>query len=141
MAIVQIRMRQAAITDFLHSPAGPIHQAVASRTRKTDAISAATCPKDTGRMVNDRVSGVRDEGTRLVGFVQYLVYYAIYRIKGTGIYGPRGRPITPKSAKVLVFRGADGNLVYAKSVKGTRPSPFLVDALKAGAGGWPVDEH
>lgn len=58
---------------------------------------------------------------------------------GTGIYGPRGRPITPKSAKVLVFSsalygsktGKNRGKVFARSVKGMRPNPFLKDALPA----------
>lgn len=141
MANVRITMHQAAIADFLHSPNQPIHQAVASRVRKTDAISAATAPVDEGRLKNARNSGVRDEGTRLVGFVEFTVNYAIYVTKGTGIYGPRGRKITPKTAKALVFRAPNGDLVYAKSVKGIRPNPFLVNALRAGSGGWPVTEH
>lgn len=139
-------MRHAAIADFLHSPSGPIHRAVASRVRKTDAIATATAPvgkakKSGARLKNDRTSGVRDEGHRLVGFVSFNVGYALYVTKGTGIYGPRGQVIKPKTKQFLKFTLPDGTVIYAKSVKGQRPNPFLVDALKAGSGGWPVNEH
>lgn len=141
MANVRITMHQAAIADFLHSPSQPIHRAVASRVRKTDALAAATAPVDEGRLRNARNSGVRDEGSRLVGHVEFTVDYAIYHAKGTGIYGPEHRPITPKKGKALVFRTKSGVLVFAKSVKGIPPNPWLVNALKAGAAPWPVIEH
>lgn len=134
-------MRQGEITNFLHSPAGPIHRAVASRVRKTDAIAAATAPVDTGRLKNSRTSGVRDEGSRLVGFVSFNVFYAIYNAKGTGIYAGRPRIRPKRRGGVLAFRLKDGTLVVATSVKGQRPNPWLVDALRAGAGGWPVNVH
>lgn len=58
---------------------------------------------------------------------------------GTGVYGPRHRPITPKTAKVLVFpsgtygakRGKFKGLVVVRSVKGMRRNRFLKDALVA----------
>lgn len=57
---------------------------------------------------------------------------------GTGIFGPRGRPITPKSAKVLVFPAAYGakagknrGKVFTRSVKGMPGNPYLRDALPA----------
>lgn len=142
MANVRVTMHHAAIVDFLHSPSQPIHQAVASRVRKVDAISAATAPVDKGRLKNSRTSGVRDEGFRLVGFVSFNVFYAIYNARGTGIYGPRGRKITAKKpGGQLVFRTKNGTLIRTKSVLGIPPNPWLVDALRAGAGGWPVNEH
>lgn len=59
--------------------------------------------------------------------------------RGTGVYGPRRKPITPKRGKYLVFRipkGAPlasmsgdrkpGDLVFAKSVKG-RPATHTME--------------
>lgn len=56
--------------------------------------------------------------------------YALYVHEGTGIYGPRGVPITPVRGKYLVFtpRGAK-RPVFATSVKGMRGRPYLADAL------------
>lgn len=140
MANVRIDMHQGAIFRLLHSPAGPVHRKVSSVLRKAEAIAVATAPVgETGRLKNDRHAGVVDEGFRLRGRLEFLVHYAIYNVKGTGIYGPRGRRITPKHGKYLVFR-IGGQLVFARSVAGQRPNPFLVDALKA-ASPWPVDVH
>ncbi|QGJ95812.1 tail completion or Neck1 protein [Gordonia phage EMoore] len=64
--------------------------------------------------------------------------YARYIHEGTGIYGPQGTPIVPTTRQVLKFqvkgssgrrRGRDAPWVFAKSVKGVKPNPFLVDAL------------
>lgn len=47
---------------------------------------------------------------------------------GTGIYAGHG-PITPKTAKVLVWRGRDGKMVFRRSVKGMRQRPYLRPAI------------
>lgn len=63
------------------------------------------------------------------------VKYAVFVHDGTGIYGPRGMRIKPKTKRYLKFIPKGGNrFVYAKSVKGMRPNPFLVDALPAALG-------
>jgi hypothetical protein len=55
--------------------------------------------------------------------------YGAYVHTGTGIYGPRRQRIVPKRGKYLVFRGRDGRLVFAKSVRGMRPNQYLTRAM------------
>ena len=43
---------------------------------------------------------------------------------GSGIYGPTGARITPKSASVLRFV-IDGRVVFARSVKGVKPTHWF----------------
>ena len=51
---------------------------------------------------------------------------------GTGIYGPRHRPITPTSKQFLRFTPKGSKtVVFARSVKGMGANPFLADALSA----------
>lgn len=57
--------------------------------------------------------------------------YARWVHDGTGIYGPHHQPIKPTHAKVLAWPGNAGEFVFAKSVKGMPPNPFLRDALAA----------
>lgn len=64
------------------------------------------------------------------------VTYGIYHEMGTGIHGPKGRPITPKNAQALRFESVNfvrtggsmrrqTNVVFAKSVKGVpAKAPF-----------------
>ena len=57
------------------------------------------------------------------------VKYAGYHQSGTGIYGPRGTPIRPKSAKVLAFRSGTkrGGKIFARSVKGAPARKMVPD--------------
>lgn len=71
------------------------------------------------------------------------VPYMFYQHEGTGVYGPRGAPIVPVNAKFLRFtvrtirvsasgRARSGSsVVYARSVRGVPPNPFLLDSFFA----------
>jgi len=50
--------------------------------------------------------------------------YARMVQEGTGIYGPSGEPITPKTGKYLVFT-ANGRTYFMRSVRGAPGRPFL----------------
>lgn len=65
-------------------------------------------------------------------------HYAIFPNDGTGIYGPRGSVIKPKSGKVLAFKpgpkwkgpvSKDG-FVYLKSSKGQKGQHFVEKSMK-----------
>lgn len=73
---------------------------------------------------------------------------AVWQHEGTGIYGPRGAPITPVKADALRWettygkgfvrisksgraRRPESHVQFAKSVKGVRPNPFLLDAFES----------
>lgn len=44
---------------------------------------------------------------------------------GTGIHGPRGRPIVPTRSKFLRFQGSNGKIVFARSVRGMKARNFV----------------
>jgi len=48
---------------------------------------------------------------------------------GTGIYGPRGRVIIPRTAPFMVFE-IDGKLFRRHEVYGQRPQPYLKEAME-----------
>jgi len=50
---------------------------------------------------------------------------------GTGIYGPKKKPIVPKRAKMLAWKGPGGVWRFARSVKGRRPTPYFRPAFEA----------
>lgn len=64
---------------------------------------------------------------KLVSGVEYGPYVAY----GTGIYGPKGVKITPKTKRALSFMWK-GMRITVKSVKGQRPNPFHERAMKRG---------
>lgn len=111
---------------------GPLH--------RTDALATATAPVDTGFLRNNRSIDIDAGPGSLKGSLTYHAHYALAVMKGTGIYGPKGVPIVPDTAQYLVFRGRDGGLVYARSVKGQPAQPFLANAFRA-ACPWPVTIH
>jgi len=51
-------------------------------------------------------------------------FYAQYLEWGTGIYGPKGEVIRPKTAKVLSWESG-GKRRYAAYTKGMTPAPFI----------------
>lgn len=66
------------------------------------------------------------------GAVVYLAHgseVGWYLEEGTGIYGPKKRPITPVRAKALRFT-INGNVVFAKSVKGMPAQPVVEPTAK-----------
>lgn len=60
----------------------------------------------------------------LEGKVEPQKDYAPYVIMGTGIYGPKKRPITPVNGRALAFTIA-GNAIVVRSVLGQKPNPFM----------------
>lgn len=87
---------------------------------------------DTGRLRASVNTRRIHRGTLPGARVGSNVFYAIYVHEGTGIYGRYRRPIRPVRAKVLRFKpkGSTG-YAFAQSVKGMRPNPFLVKALRS----------
>jgi hypothetical protein len=60
--------------------------------------------------------------------------YGNYHHNGTGLWGPTGQVIRPKTARALRFKPKGmGFHVYAAYVRGSKPNPFLRDAIVAGA--------
>ena len=55
--------------------------------------------------------------------------YAKWVHDGTGIFGPKGVPITPRKAPFMVFQ-IDGKWFKKKEVKGQVPQPYLREALE-----------
>lgn len=108
--------------------------------RRVTNAAKQRCPVDEGRLrasIDYTVDAGPGKTTVTVGSP---LDYAEYFHTGTGIYGPRGTPIVPVTAKALKFRysGPSGaralpkerrGWVFAKSVKGMKPKPFLIEGL------------
>jgi hypothetical protein len=63
-------------------------------------------------------------GTNVEASVGTNLDYARYQEEGTGIYGPKKTPITPKKGKLLVWTSG-GKFFFARSVKGVRPKRYF----------------
>jgi phage gpG-like protein len=136
------RLDPVAIRRLVTSPQGGVVQDLLRRgllveTQAKRNLGGIGGPKriDTGRLrasINTQLVTRNGDPAVLVGT---NVRYAVWVHNGTGLYGPLHRKITPKRHKRLRFRPKDSRkFVYAKSVVGMRPNPFLKNALRAARG-------
>lgn len=134
MSSAEIHVNQAALQNMLRNPKGQVARGILKIGKKVERKAKRLTPVDHGVLRNSitteliiRRGPVARIGTK--------VKYALAVHNGTGIYGPKGVPITPKRGKVLVFTSRKTNqLVFARSVKGMKGTPYLRNALIAVVG-------
>lgn len=134
------RLDLAAVQALLTSPQGGVTRDLLRRglqveTQAKRNLGGIGGPKrvDTGRLRASITTQVvlRDGAPAVV--VGTNVVYARWIHDGTGIYGPKGQRIQPKRAKRLRWPDPrrPGRYIFARSVAGIRPNPFLKNALSA----------
>lgn len=129
---ITVRVDHAAVREMTHGPSGLVRVDLARRGRRVESRAKVLCPVNRGRLrasisvVPVTIGG--NPGVRIGSDVAYTVFVH----NGTGIHGPRGRPIVPVTATVLSWqpRGG-GRRVYARRSSGTPGRPFLTEALPA----------
>lgn len=141
------RVNKAAVDALLRGRSGPVVQHIEEIVQAVRSEAVRNVKRDTGALAASHQATVNVYGRLVVGRVGTTLHYAPYLHGGTGIYGPRGRPIVPVSAKVLRFKpgraigpslpgkaGSSpekrGGWVFAQSVKGVPPHPWLVEAFE-----------
>lgn len=129
---IYVKIDQADLNNMLTSTTGIVGQDIYKRAKRVEAKAKRLTPVNTGRLrasIGTTLTKVNGEVTARVGT---NVKYGKWVHDGTGIYGPRKTPITPKGGKFLVFtpRGSK-DVVFARSVRGMRGRAFLKDALSA----------
>lgn len=127
----------AGMNALLNSPTGPVGRLVAQVTRDVLATVELQCPKKSGGTSR---SFRTDLDVRPFVSVRGRVYsddpVVRYLEDGTGLYGPRRQRIRPRTARALRFE-AGGQVVFARSVAGMKPQPFMKRSLQL-ASPWPV---
>jgi hypothetical protein len=139
MGSVKVRhhIKDVALEQLLRSPQKGVYKDMFKRALKVQAAARRNL-NNSPRRVNTGAlrASIYVKPISVDGYPGFRIgsplKYARFVHDGTGIYGPKGRPITPKHAKYLRFKpkGA-AHFLYVKQVKGMRPNPFLKDALKA----------
>lgn len=120
---------KAAITAVLSGPQGMVARDHLKRTLKVEAAAKRLCPVDEGRLRSSIRHNMGRDARGLFGRVGTDVSYARAVHDGT-----RPHVIVPRNVRLLRFpttrRGS--TFVFAKRVNhpGTRPRPFLRDALR-----------
>lgn len=127
----------AALNAHLRGPMGGVTRDLLRRGLRVQAAAKRNVRSDHGRLRNSIHVGTRvgEQGVIIVEVGSDL-NYALAVHNGTGIYGPHGTRIVPTSGSLLVFPnrrggGGSGRLVFARSVRGQRPNPYLKNALRA----------
>lgn len=121
-------LRDGAIR-LLVGPNGAVVNRVVTFLRRTTNRAKLNSPVDTGYLRNShRYDPPVVNGLRVSGEVRATANYARALHDGTA-----ERVITPVNAKVLAFRGRDGEMVFRRSVTmPARPGrPWLLNAAQA----------
>lgn len=124
---------------MLVSPTGGVAKDLFRRGKKVEArakLNLQRHPKrvNTGLLRSSINTQLIALGGKPAVRVGTNVFYAVFVHDGTGIYGPKGTYIYPKTAKVLAWKGKGGKKMYAYRVKGMEPNHFLADAMSAAKG-------
>jgi hypothetical protein len=134
------KLNHGAIRALLSSPTGGLARDMLRRGLKVESAAKRNLAGASGKPRRIDTGQTRASvNTRMVtykGFPAARVGSPLRKAalihRGTGIYGPRRQPITPKTARFLRFKPKGSRrVIYAKSVKGMRANPFLKDALPA----------
>lgn len=106
---------------------------------RTGATAKARAQQIIAEEITDRSGKLissTDFELKIDGDLVYLEFfndageYAVFQHEGTGIYGPKGRPIRPKNKPLLAWKDPDtGKWIFAKEVRGTPAKKFLTRAI------------
>lgn len=128
---VHIVIDRVALTRLLRSPFGPVGRDAMKRGRRVRERAQRLAPKRTGRLAASIDVKMKIRPLGIVVEVGTGLSYARYQHDGTGIHGPRHRPIKARPGHVMVFGGSGGRTVFTRSVAGTPATKFLERALLA----------
>lgn len=122
---------------MLKSSGGTVAQDLFRRGKKVEAKAKRNLNDRSPRRIN--TGALRSSINTQLGSANGMpivrvgtnLYYAIFVHEGTGVYGPTGRPIKPRTAKMLSWKAKSGKRVFARQVLGMKPNRFLADAIMA----------
>ena len=134
---VQVDLHRAEIYNFLYNPAGQVVRGVRRWSQQVRSLATARAPKDTGRLTSSSSVQMNTHPGLVVGVISFNARHALWVHEGTGIFGPRGRPIRARAGRVMRFpTGAGGRarrrggFTYTREARGQRPRRYLVSALR-----------
>jgi hypothetical protein len=123
-----VRISSTGIQKLLR---GDVSSFVRSLGEQVRQQAQRNSPVDTGRLRRSITVGrLAFRGNSASVKVSTNTGYGLYPEQGTGIYGPTGQVIRPKSKPFLVFqpRGL-GHIIRVRSVRGQRGQHYMRDAL------------
>lgn len=131
VAKITLKISNLQIRRVLGNPNGQLARGMLRLARKVErrAKKNLRSHNRTGKLSASLFSRVVHRGGLPIGQVGTPLRYGLYLDRGTGLYGPHHQRIRPTHAKALRFTTRGGQIVFAKSVRGSRPTRFLRDSL------------
>jgi hypothetical protein len=97
--------------------------------QRAQELEREEAPERTG-VLKETVERIRlNEPDGYAEQIEPLAFYRDFVIGGTGLFGPRKQRIYPKKSQALRFVFG-GRVVFARSVKGQQPNPFVSRAYR-----------
>lgn len=127
---VRIEIHNSFMQRLLRSPAGPVAKNMLTRGRRVRDAARRNVNSRTGALASSIEVSIDTSGGVTGARIGTSLFYAKYVHDGTGIYGPSGQPIRPRSKKVLQFDGSRGE-TFTPYSRGQRGTKFLERALRA----------
>jgi hypothetical protein len=147
VASVRVRINEAELRRLTTARSREVVRHADRIGRRTVNAAKRRAPVDDGIGRSSIDHTVEIAPGRLIMRAGSPLQYMYWQDIGTGIYGPRKQPIVPVTRKFLRFEVKSGTLakgkrpvVYARSVKGVKPTRWLRDAF-ADACPYPVRER
>jgi hypothetical protein len=148
-ASVRWQINRAALTPRALGQVEGLTSGIRRRCDRVRNQAVRNCPADTGLLRSSLTVEVTVTDAGPVGRIGTNLPYGRYVHDGTGVFGPKGRPIRPVRARFLrwpvtnnAYRetggrrrykgGSTARYAFAKQVRGVKGRPFLRDALSAG---------
>jgi hypothetical protein len=125
--VAEIRIDWGAVNRMLRSPNGMVGRDLRRRGDRVVNRARQLAPGSMPSLITPPQIGHR--AGDLSAKIESRHHASLWVLRGTGLYGPNARRITPVRAKALRFV-LNGRVVYAKSVSGQRPNDFLGKALR-----------
>lgn len=131
MATVTIKVNPLTVRRVLGKPNGQLARGMLRLSKKVQRQARLNLRRHnrTGALSASIFARVVQRGDLPIGQVGTPLKRGLWLDKGTGIYGPRGRRIVPTRAKYLRWTTRTGQVVFASSVKGIKPTKFLRNSL------------
>lgn len=143
---VFVSLNQGALDKMLKGNNGAVAIDLRRRGAHIRDKARRLCPADTGKLRASITAQLGSVGGRPAVRIGSNLEYAPYVHDGTGVYAGKGY-ITPKNATLLRWpninktgkpyrryqAGKTAKYVFAKRVKGIPGTPYLANALSAGA--------
>lgn len=131
MAKVTFKVNPLHVRQTLAKPNGQLARGMLRLTKKVhrQARSNLRPHNRTGALSASLFARVIQRNGLPIGQVGTPLKRGLWLDQGTGIYGPRRQRIIPRRAKYLRWTTRTGRVVFARSVKGIKPTKFLRNSL------------